>query len=136
MKGEKLQTTVSWLRSERGVKQTVFMGWQEMREMGADTWGEEVWGAVGDLDGESVGEGWNAPKLVLYFARKDHWIDDATRQAIVKTRRKVDLEGSKGKSWPRIEVEESGKLVHGWCIEQSREVAEKVEHWIKEIVEQ
>jgi hypothetical protein len=35
-----------------------------------------------------------------------------------------------------VEIEESGKLVHGWCIEQSNEVAAKVREWIEEMSEQ
>lgn len=144
MKGEKLRITLGWLGSEQGVRQTVKMGGEEMREIGGDMWGSEVWGDEQGLEGRGKGEAagagrwrwrWKAPKLVLYFARKDHWVDYATREAIVKARRRCDVEGMKDKSWPRIEVEENGELVHGWCIEQSREVAEKVIEWIEEMIE-
>jgi pimeloyl-ACP methyl ester carboxylesterase len=133
MRGEKLQTTLRWLSSERGVKQTIFMGGQEMREIGSDTWGEEVWGADGNIEGEVGEEGWRVPRLVLYFAQKDYWIDNATRDEIVKARGKMKEQEVEGKSWPRIEIEESGRLVHGWCIEQSKEVAEKAQKSIQEI---
>jgi len=78
---------------------------------------------------------WRVPKLVFYFAKKDHWVDDATREAIVKTRGNVDAEANKRNSWPRIKIDESGTLVHGWCIDQSKEVAEKVQEWIEDIIE-
>lgn len=136
LKGGSLKTTLNWLRSRRGVRQTIRMGGEEMREMGEDGWGREVWGGVEGLEGEGEIWGrWKAPRVVLYFAREDHWVDDETREAIVKARQRVDAGGKEDKSWPRIVVEESGKLVHGWCIEQSKEVAEKVTAWIEEIME-
>ena len=124
MEGEKLRTTLGWLGSEGGVRQTICMGGQEMREIGRDRWGEEVWGAVEET-----------PRVVLYFARKDHWVSDVTREEILKARRKrKEVVEGKDKSWPRIEIEPSGKMVHGWCIEQSKEVAERVTEWITEII--
>jgi pimeloyl-ACP methyl ester carboxylesterase len=139
--GEKLSTTLGWLRSKKGVRQTLSMAGEEMRVIKEDVWGQEVWGASG---GEGMRQEqdtgreipWKAPRLVLYFAREDHWVEDATREAIVKARRRVDAENMKRKASPRVEIEESGKLVHGWCIEQSNEVAAKVREWIEEMSEQ
>lgn len=123
MKGEKLQTTLHWLRSESGVKQTIYMGRQEMQQMGDDQWGDEIWGAAKET-----------PKLVLYFARTDHWVGDVTRDELSKARRKADADG-KDTSWPRIEIEASGEMVHGWCIDQSKEVAARAVTWIEEMIE-
>ena len=139
--GEKLSTTLGWLRSEKGVRQTLSMAGEEMRVIKEDLWGQEVWGVSGgegmrqeeDTGREII---WKAPRLVLYFAREDHWVENATREAIVEARRRVDAEHIKRKAWPRVEIEESGKLVHGWCIEQSNEVAAKVREWIEEMLEQ
>jgi pimeloyl-ACP methyl ester carboxylesterase len=141
MEGRNLETVLAWLRSKSGVRQTVRMGGEEMREMREDGWGVEVWGGgEGEgLEGSDGGSGsgrWKAPKLVLYFARKDHWVDDVTREAIVKARRRTDEKDTKDTSWPRIEVDESCKLVHGWCLEQSSEVAEKVVEWVGEMMNQ
>lgn len=139
--GEKLSTTLGWLRSEKGVRQTLSMAGEEMRVIKEDLWGQEVWGVSGgegmrqeeDTGREII---WKAPRLVLYFAREDHWVENATREAIVEARRRVDAEHIKRKAWPRVEIEESGNLVHGWCIEQSNEVAAKVREWIEEMLEQ
>ena len=138
--GEKLRTTLGWFRSERGVRQTISMAGEEMRVIKEDVWGREVWGASGEEGRreEDTGRGiqWRAPRLVLYFARQDHWVGDTTREAIIETRRRVDMGDGKQKYWPRVEIEESGKLVHGWCIEQSKQVAAEVQEWVGQMIEE
>ncbi|EXJ91332.1 hypothetical protein A1O1_04444 [Capronia coronata CBS 617.96] len=39
-----LEATLAFLRSPRGVKQALYMAADEMREIRADKWGEEIWG--------------------------------------------------------------------------------------------
>lgn len=132
---EAVATTVAFLRSENGVRECLAMAKDEMREIGKDRWGEEVWGFVG-YNGSKEGfedggvEKLREPaKLVFYFAEKDHWIADQTREAIISTRG-----GTGEKGGPKMIVAEEGDLVHGWCIRQSGHVARKVVEWVEEIV--
>lgn len=68
-----------------------------------------------------------APKHYFLFANEDHWVADATRDAIVKAmggRAKivVDEPGVRGKG-----------LVHAWCLGQSEMVADIVNGWLEDI---
>jgi pimeloyl-ACP methyl ester carboxylesterase len=152
-----LDATVAFLRSGRGVRQALEMAGEEMRTISEDVWGDEVWGGVEDAvaigargmvtnhdgggdddddDGKGVVE-WNVqvgerpPKLVFYFAKTDHWVADQTREELLRVRGR--LEG-KGEDWrPKMVVDDTDGLVHGWCIGQSELVAGKVGKWIAEI---
>lgn len=103
-----LKSTVRFLGGRGMVQQALGMARDEMREIGADSWGEEVWGvskevaiAKGAGDGDGIGAGnqkgsgkittednkeieWVAPRLYFLFAKKDHWVADLTRQEIIE----------------------------------------------------
>lgn len=73
---------------------------------------------------------WKAPKHYFLFAKQDHWIADATRDAIVEamgSRAKIVVDAP----------ERGGKgLVHAWCLEQNEVVAEIVNGWLEEVLGQ
>ena len=138
-----LDATVAFLESETGVRQALEMAGDEMRMIGEDQWGEQVWGAAGvgttGMD-EAAGAGggselvggqtkWTGrPKLVFYFAKTDHWIADHTRNNLVRLRGRTD---GRGEEWkPEMVVDEENGLEHGWCIRQSELVAGKAGQWI------
>jgi len=107
--------TAAWVRSGGGVRAALAMGCDEMRVVGPERWGAEVWGG---------------PKLFFYFAAEDRWVGRATREGIFEAR------GGGGGGWaPVMEIDECG-VPHGFCVrgEHSRVVAVKVRQYVEEIV--
>lgn len=71
---------------------------------------------------------WKPPKHYFLFAKQDHWVADATRDAIVEAvggRATIVVDEPKGT--------EKG-LVHAWCLEQNEAVAEIVNGWLEEVL--
>ena len=130
-------STIDFLRSKDGVRQSLGMARDEMVEIGGDGWGGEVWGVVGgeesmkdDLEGGGGGEDEREKvDLLFYFAKRDHWVADQTREAIIRRRGGKERVGR-----PRMVVAEADELVHGWCIRHSGGVAGTVDGWVEEII--
>ncbi len=132
---EAVTSTLSFLGSADGVRQSLEMARDEMREIREDRWEEEeVWGVVeaGREDCRERGEaGMGGPaRLVFYFAHKDHWVADHTREAIISTRGEA---GGCGRA--KVVVAKAGELEHGWCIRHNGSVAKRVNDWVSEIME-
>ena len=123
MSGQALESTTRFLGTNKGVKQALGMAVEELRDISTDKWGEEVWGVAS----EGIGTGGTAaPDLYFFFASKDHWVADVTREEILRTRGK----GREG----RMVVDEPEGLVHAWCLYQSEMVAQRVKGWVEEIM--
>lgn len=151
-----VETTTKFLRSERGVKQALSMAGEEMKQIGPDLWGEEIWGSNPPSRVEEGGEGEvnEGTKLVLYFAKTDHWVDDKARDELIISRRRSrqvvnptvleerdgqtksadeeEKEQVKNPSPTFIIEEKAEELVHGFCIRHSGFVARKVVGWVRE----
>jgi len=71
---------------------------------------------------------WKAPKHYFLFAKQDHWVADATRDAIV--------EAMGSRATIVVDEPERGEkgLVHAWCLEQNGMVAEIVNGWLEEVL--
>jgi hypothetical protein len=151
---------LAFLRSERGVEQALYMAGWEMKEIRADKWGQEVWGASDDIFSPDVGgrrESGN-PRLFFWFAKEDQWVADVTKKAIVNSgasgavverdhvskpvqeaelhqiaeaRIKGGQRGDLVRRDPRIRIQESEGLVHAWCLGQSEIVARRVVRWLE-----
>ncbi|EEQ29537.1 hypothetical protein McanCB56680_006101 [Microsporum canis] len=122
---EAVETTVSMLKNAPIVRQALHMAADEMREISADKWSDELWG---------FGSPTNTPKdrltkMIFYFGRNDHWVAETTREEIIqsKTKAKQSAPG------PVLTVCEDG-VVHGFCIGHSEIMANKVGKFIKDIV--
>ncbi|KAH0846477.1 hypothetical protein AYO21_11239 [Fonsecaea monophora] len=163
------ETTMAFLQSKRGVKQALFMARGEMDEIRCDTWGQEVWGASHN---HSHSDSWNAedergasttsPRLFFWFAKKDHWVADVTKEAIFQrkpanvgvqrdrlARHRTNMElseteeedfmedqaGSTTRQAPRFRILETERLVHAWCLDQSEFVARRVSGWLREVLD-
>jgi pimeloyl-ACP methyl ester carboxylesterase len=96
--------TAAFLRSPSGVRQALYMGADELRQITADKWDEEIWGAV-----EPSKSGIARPKLFFYFGESDHWVAERTRADLMKMR------GGEEKWRPRMEVD-TEKVPHDFCI--------------------
>ena len=82
------------------------MGADEMRTITSDRWDDEVWGAA-----HPSKHGIARPKLFFYFAQKDHWITDQTRDDLMRVRGPRE-----GEEWrPVMEMDDHG-IPHGFCI--------------------
>jgi pimeloyl-ACP methyl ester carboxylesterase len=133
--------TMAFLTSRSGVRQALTMAAAELKEIRADQWGAEVWGAaVDEEEGDTTrvikasGSTRRRPRLYLWFAKEDHWVADITREEILRS--KVGTEGENGgRTRPTIVIDETAGLVHAWCLEQSDMVAERVGEWLEEILE-
>ncbi|KAK5061607.1 hypothetical protein LTR84_008151 [Exophiala bonariae] len=143
-----LVATVAFLRSRRGVCQALEMAKCELREIRKDSWGNEVWGIAAG-DGAVVDQ--SNPSLFFWFARRDHWVADVTREEILSTRGgtgfiekddkigddagKDELDDGRNKS-PRIRIDETDGLMHAWCLTQSDLVVRRVNGWLRELWDQ
>lgn len=96
--------TMAFLKSRRGVRQALYLARWELKEIRADRWGEEVWGATATetledpdedevLTGNQEGEvrkekkvAAASPRLFFWFAKEDHWVADVTRENLTKAK--------------------------------------------------
>ena len=154
-----LEATLAFLRSKRGVEQALYMAACEMKEIRADKWGEEVWGAAENVlpQGEDGRPDCVNPNLFFWFAKEDHWVARVSKDAILKARASGVVEGRDvigdplqgadgvetrmapiegGQQGPlfgessRIRIQESEGLVHAWCLAQSEVVARRMCRWL------
>lgn len=102
---EAAKVTSEFLRSKGGVRRALQLAGEEMVGIAEDVWGEEVWGT--DEDG-GVSEGKEKPtRLMLYFGRNDHFVDEEKRDALMAKRG--------GKGGVRFEIDEAG-IPHAFCL--------------------
>ncbi|EXJ93119.1 hypothetical protein A1O3_01676 [Capronia epimyces CBS 606.96] len=153
--------TLAFLRSPRGVKQALYMAADEMGQIRADGWGEEVWGAAAvDNDIGGATRFSPTPRLYFWFAKSDHWVADITREEIqrargggVVERDEIDILGHATDEVqfrldatnhdkhavdeaPMVRIYETDGLAHAWCLNQSEFVARRVIGWLREILGQ
>ncbi|KAI0157403.1 hypothetical protein GGR57DRAFT_491222 [Xylariaceae sp. FL1272] len=109
------EVTTRWLKSRDGVWQALHLGMDEMQVIGPDKWDEELWAIERDAKART-------PKFYFFFGQRDHWVADHVRDAFIAKREKS----------VRVMLDE-GDLPHAFCIDHSKEVAEKVHGWISEM---
>ena len=126
--GDGLLTTVSFLRSERGVQQALYLARDEMSVITGDRWGQEVWVASGTENNKG---GAGRMKMFFLFAKNDHWVADYTREEILR------LRGGEGgtQQGRTIVVDQEKGLVHAWCLNQSDVVARMVGGWLEDVLD-
>ncbi|KAF5663230.1 hypothetical protein FHETE_7610 [Fusarium heterosporum] len=108
--------TARWLKSRDGVMQAVHLGLTELEMICEEKWSNELWATEGEEGG--------VPRFFLFYAKKDHWIDDGERKGVMERRGKT----------ARIVVDE-GNIPHAFCTREdaSLEVARRVCEWVEEI---
>ena len=99
-----------------------FLAKHELREIGPDHWADELWQGVFAAPHDK----WRA-RVMLYFGRRDHWVADEVRDALIAARSTQRPEGS-----VRMEIDQAG-VPHSFCIRHSDLAAEKTAAWIAEI---
>jgi len=103
-----------------------------MFQIDTDIWDDEIWGAPPDAPPTLHPHA--RPTLRFLFARQDHWVADATRDALVLGRGRP--EGAAGDDdWkPVMEVDEREGWPHGFCIRHGVPVAERAVAFVRDIV--
>lgn len=93
------------------------MGLDEMRDITADKWDEDIWGAAEAVTAkrDAASKDSAAPELFFYFGQKDHWVADRTRDDLIAAR--AFREGADGPGRPRMEID-TGDVPHGFCIRE------------------
>jgi hypothetical protein len=116
------------------------MARDEMFQIDTDIWDEDVWGAAAGAPASQHPH--PRPIMRFLFAKKDHWVADETRDALIKARGRVgngDVEEVEefGENWkPVMEVDEREGWPHGFCIRHGVPVAERVAGYVRQIVRQ
>lgn len=99
-------TVRAYLQSAMGVRETLHMARDEMNEITADKWDDDVWGSATSLKKERT-------KLYFYFGEDDHWVANRTRQDLLATR--ACPAGSEEYWRPQMDIDQDG-TPHGFCI--------------------
>ena len=135
------QTTAAFVKSPHGIHQALHMARDEMFQIDTDIWDEEIWGAAASEPATKHPH--PRPILRFLFAREDHWVADATRDALIHSRGRfsredgVDEIEGQGENWkPIMEIDEREGWPHGFCIRHGVPVAERVAGYVKTIVAQ
>ncbi|RMZ91236.1 hypothetical protein DV736_g1555, partial [Chaetothyriales sp. CBS 134916] len=123
--GQGLETTVNFVASTRGVNEALHLARDEVAQIRADKWGEEIWGTAKDSDSDSADSSRVRPALYFLFAQRDHWVADATRKQIVDVR---------GGSARRIAIDKEEGLAHAWPLRSTGPVVKIVLPWIQEVL--
>ncbi|KAI8940740.1 hypothetical protein NX059_002005 [Plenodomus lindquistii] len=130
-------TTASFIKSPFGIQQALHMARDEMFQIDTDIWDEEIWGAAASEPATKHPH--PRPVLRFLFAKQDHWVADATRDALIHSRGRVEGGFYAGgvEEWkPIMETDEREGWPHGFCIRHGVPVAEKVAGWVRDIVRQ
>lgn len=132
------QITASFVKSPYGIQQALHMARDEMFQIDTDIWDEEIWGAAASEPATKHPH--PRPILRFLFAKKDHWVADATRDALINSRGRYsygdveEVEGQ-GENWkPIMEVDEREGFPHGFCIRHGVPVAEKVAGYVRAMI--
>lgn len=135
------QTTAAFVKSPHGIHQALHMARDEMFQIDTDIWDEEIWGAAASEPATKHPH--PRPILRFLFAREDHWVADATRDALIHSRGRfsrgdgVDEIEGQGENWkPIMEIDEREGWPHGFCIRHGVPVAERVAGYVRTIVAQ
>lgn len=134
-------TTANFIKSPYGVQQALHMARDEMFQIDTDIWDEEIWGAAATEPKSKHPH--PRPVLRFLFGKQDHWVADATRDALISARGRMVYAGEPeveevdgmGDSWkPAMEIDDREGWPHGFCIRHGVPVAEKVAGYIHGIV--
>ncbi|KAL9000232.1 MAG: hypothetical protein Q9169_001134 [Polycauliona sp. 2 TL-2023] len=138
------RATTAFIKSPNGIKESVFLGKDEMDMITNDKWGEEVWGAATE-------QGTNSKdtihsNLVFFWGQNDKWVAQKTRNELIDARgfRQSKASSSVAPSisdapspadgWKPSMFIDDKKIPHGFCLKHSEIVAEQVRTWVEDII--
>ncbi|KAK0724116.1 hypothetical protein B0H67DRAFT_100002 [Lasiosphaeris hirsuta] len=114
-------TVTHFLKSRHGVRQTCWLGKEEMRLITEDKWNEDVWGNGSPQD----------PTLYMYFGQNDPFVPNDARDKLIVAHGNIPGQETSQESRAFIDIY---KIPHSWCIEHSDTIAEKVTPWVEKII--
>ncbi|WPH00680.1 Hypothetical protein R9X50_00351000 [Acrodontium crateriforme] len=120
------RTTAAFLKSDHGVRQALFMASDEMHSITADTWDDSFW--LHDRAEQK-------PKMYFYFGTNDHWVDDASRNSLMKSRGRrgtvteAGVHSNENLAKPLMEIDGNG-VPHAFCFDHSEAIADKAVSYI------
>ena len=117
--------TTRFLRSRDGIFQALHLGVDEMRVIGEEEWGEELWEVAEETEDMAAAVGSarstedEASKFVFYFGRGDHWVSDEHRERFIERRNEhAAREGPRHKRGrTRVLIDEEN-IPHAFCIRE------------------
>ncbi|KAK2749821.1 hypothetical protein FQN57_005235 [Myotisia sp. PD_48] len=129
---EAVDVTIAMLRNPSIIRQALHLAEDEMRNIGADKWTDEIWGLRGTSE-VSNQQSNRLAKLIFYFGRDDHWVAEQTREEIIRSRKpKTTPDGLRGHG-PMMMVCDDG-IMHGFCIGHNELMAKKTGRFIRNIL--
>ncbi|KAK4979581.1 hypothetical protein LTR66_010437 [Elasticomyces elasticus] len=117
--------TAAFIQSKHGVRQALHMAKHEMQTITEDRWDAEMWDTA--LATSTRAE---KTKLFFYFGESDHWVAEETRDTLIAARAATDAGKHIGR--PVMEID-TKNIPHGFCIDHSEQIAEKVAEYIREV---
>ncbi|KAL8858846.1 MAG: hypothetical protein Q9178_004650 [Gyalolechia marmorata] len=138
------RTTTAFIKSPIGIKESLFLGKDEMDMITNDKWGEEVWGAATEPGTNSKDT--IHSNLVFFWGQNDKWVAQKTRNELIAARgfRRSKASASAASSTSDVSSPADGwkptmwiddkKIPHGFCIKHSEVVAEQVSTWVEDII--
>ncbi|KAI4167524.1 MAG: hypothetical protein LQ343_007156 [Gyalolechia ehrenbergii] len=137
------RTTAAFIKSPIGIKESLFLGKDEMDQITDDRWGKEIWGAATEPGTNSKDT--ISSNLVFFWGRHDAWVAKRTRNDLINARGYRDspslkkrpssgLTDSPVEGWKPSMFIDDGRIPHGFCIKHSEVVARKVQGWVEDII--
>ncbi|KAL9604252.1 MAG: hypothetical protein Q9219_000650 [cf. Caloplaca sp. 3 TL-2023] len=138
------RTTTAFIKSPNGIKESLFLGKDEMDQITDDRWGKEIWGAATEPGTNSKDT--ISSNLVFFWGRRDAWVAQKTRNDLInargfrvspslKKRSSSNLASSAEEGWKPTMFIDDGRIPHGFCIKHSEIMSEKVCQWVEEIID-
>lgn len=115
---ETIETIITFLRNRNEIRKYLEMMKDKIRKIEKNKWKKKIWNLVDDIkrkrkhyENEQIKRLKKLMKLILYFAKKNHWMMDQMRKTIINPRDDrreiVDL---------KMIIAEENDLVHKWYI--------------------
>lgn len=140
---ENARITQSFIASPTGVRQTIYLAADEMKQIRKDKWHpSHVWGSLDPAikaTESSIKAFPVAPRTKLYFywGRDDYWVDNTTRNKLIELRaRRADDKVPASKGRPTMVIDRHN-MDHCFSLERdhARIVAAQVADWVRELVD-
>ncbi|KAK3345852.1 hypothetical protein B0T25DRAFT_571007 [Lasiosphaeria hispida] len=114
-------TVTHFLKSRNGIRQTCWLGKEEMRLITEDKWNEDVWGSGSSQD----------PTLYMYFGQNDLFVPSDARDKLIVAHGNIPGQEESQEARAFIDMH---RIPHSWCIDHSDIIAERALPWVEKII--
>lgn len=109
--------TTRFLGNRGGVRQALYLGGDELANIGEDEWADEVWEVAAEGGVEGSAEKDPPPKFVILFGQDDHWVADEYRERFIARREEhASRDGPLHKKGRAQIVMDEKQLPHAFCL--------------------